>query len=617
MRNEPDFIVIDLFAGFGGTSTGFEMADGVAKVIAAINHDPKAIKSHWINHPHVKHYEEDIRTLELSGLVALVNKWRGIYPNAKLILWASLECTNFSKAKGGQPRDADSRTLAESLYMHYDPATNKYSMGDSYIQLLQPDYIMIENVVEFMCWGPLDECGKPVSRRNGADWMRWRREVCELGYRDEWKEMNSANYGAYTSRNRLFGCFAKDGLPITWPEPTHAKNVSKGGMYGDLKPWKPVKEVLDFADEGQSIFTRKKPLSEKTLERIYAGLIKFVAGGKDNFLAKIYAVASNSHGTYSTESAAHTITTRDAHALIQPAFISKYYSGRPEGKNIPVDGPAGTITTIDSQALVQPAFLSRYYGGNPEFRNHSLDEPAGVIRTADSHALVRPSFLHAYYGNGDNNTSTDQPAPTIPTKDRCVLVQPKWIDEQYGNGQANSIENPAGTLTTNPKLNVVQAVPFVMHTNYSNQPTGIDEPHPVVTANRKWSYIVNPSHGGHSTGTDNPAPVIVARQDKAPLYLVMTENGQWAIEIYETDSDMTRKIKEFMAMYAIADIKMRMLKVNELLKIQGFPDGYRFYDTCTQADMKKQIGNSVVPHVVRAWALAMANGITQDKRLTA
>lgn len=478
MRNEPDFIVIDLFAGFGGTSTGFEMAHGVAKVIAAINHDAKAIKSHWINHPHVKHYEEDIRTLELSGLVALVNKWRGIYPNAKVILWASLECTNFSKAKGGQPRDADSRTLAESLYMHYDPATHKYSMGDSYIQLLNPDYIMIENVVEFMCWGPLDECGKPVSRRNGADWMRWRREICELGYRDEWKEMNSANFGAYTSRNRLFGCFAKDGLPIAWPEPTHAKKVSNGGMYGDLQPWKPVKDVLDFADEGQSIFSRKRPLCDKTLEVIAKGLIKSIQDGEEAFLFK-------------------------------------------------------------------------------------------------------------YYGNGDNLNSINEPAGTVTTKDRFALIL-----RQYKTGFTTTVDEPLGAIPTNPKANMVS---FIMSTHFDGNITSVDAPHPTITANRKHSYIVNLSHGGHVTSADNPCPVIVASQHKAPLYV----------------------LHALMDEYGIADIKMRMLKVDELLKIQGFPDGYRFYDTCTQADMKKQIGNSVVPHVVRAWALAMANGITQDKRMTA
>src|SRR5690606_20563989 len=128
--------------------------DPCALVAACVNHDPKAIKSHWMNHPEVVHFEEDIRTLELTPLIELINAYREMYPNAKIVLWASLECTNFSKAKGGQPRDADSRTLADHL--------------DRYVIALNPDYIQIENVVEFMSWGPLDEKGKPVSRRSGS-----------------------------------------------------------------------------------------------------------------------------------------------------------------------------------------------------------------------------------------------------------------------------------------------------------------------------------------------------------------------------------------------------------------------------------------------------------------
>lgn len=139
----PEFLVVDLFCGAGGTTTGFDMAmingQKMARVIACVNHDPLAIKSHWENHPEVKHFEEDIRTLDLTELIEIARLARIQLPDAKLILWASLECTNFSKAKGGQARDADSRTLAEHL--------------DRYIIALDPDYVQIENVVEFMSWG--------------------------------------------------------------------------------------------------------------------------------------------------------------------------------------------------------------------------------------------------------------------------------------------------------------------------------------------------------------------------------------------------------------------------------------------------------------------------------
>ena len=165
IKKEDDMklLYVDLFCGAGGTSTGVESArlngERCAKVIACVNHDKNAIASHAANHPEALHFTEDIRTLELSPLVEHVLKTRVLYPDAFVVLWASLECTNFSKAKGGQPRDADSRTLAEHLFR--------------YIESINPDYIQIENVEEFMSWGPMNEEGKPLSTRKGEDYTRW------------------------------------------------------------------------------------------------------------------------------------------------------------------------------------------------------------------------------------------------------------------------------------------------------------------------------------------------------------------------------------------------------------------------------------------------------------
>ena len=244
-----------------------------AKVVACVNHDKNAILSHKANHPHTLHFTEDIRTLDLSPMVVHLRNMIERYPNARTVLWASLECTNFSRAKGGQPRDADSRTLAEHLFR--------------YIATLKTDYIQIENVEEFMCWGALDENGKPVSKDQGSDYLRWVRKVQEYGYDFDWRILNAADFGAYTSRKRYFGQFARRGLPIAFPEQTYAKpDKAFSSQYMDnlfphqYKPWRAVRDVLDLDDDGESIFTRKKPLCEKTLERIYAGLVKFVAGGK-------------------------------------------------------------------------------------------------------------------------------------------------------------------------------------------------------------------------------------------------------------------------------------------------------------------------------------------------
>lgn len=634
MNTNPVFLIVDLFCGAGGTTTGFAQAqlDGnsIAHVIACVNHDAKAIESHWLNHPDVEHFEEDITVLyghvehgilfkspEFMRLIRLVNIYQAFYPDAYLILWASLECTNFSKAKGGLPRDADSRTLADHL--------------PSYVVGLDPDYIQIENVVEFMSWGPLDEKGKPISKKNGQDWSRWRKEICKHGYTDDngWKELNSANFGAYTSRNRLFGCFAKPGLPIVWPEATHQKQKQpKDGVLnlftnaGQLKPWKPVKEVLDFSDEGQSIFTRSKELSDKTLERIYAGLIKYVAKGDKSFISKYYS-GRPSGKVISTDGPAGTIRTADGQALIQTdSFISNYKSGNPTHKNSTVESPIGSLTTVPTQSLVTPVSLLKYNSTDKK-GNHtppSIDGPCPVVTAQHRLGLIQAEFLlkrsvdkdgvvflQHYYGNGFE-TSMDEPCPTITTKDRVGIVKPKFfLDKHFGAAQNQSIDQPAGTVMPNDKHRLVEAVPFIMPTNFNNGPKSVEDPAPVITANRKHHYLINPSWGGNPGSVEEPCCVVVARQDKAPLYFVQAvgvSDESVRIAVYETDSDVMIKIKEFMAIYNLIDIKMRMLRVHELLKIQGFPETYQLAGN--QADQKKFIGNSVVPHVVKAWAEAMA-----------
>lgn len=628
----PEFLIIDLFCGAGGTTTGFEMTDGVARVIACVNHDPKAIKSHWRNHPHVKHFEEDIRTLKLNPLVKLAREWQAKHPSAKLILWASLECTNFSKAKGGQPRDADSRTLAEHLHR--------------YIKALHPDAVMIENVVEFMSWGPLDENGKPVSRKSGSDWMRWRGEVCAHGYFDDWAELNSADFGARTSRNRLFGMFARTREEICWPEPTHCKKPSAGSMFSGLKKWEPCRPCLDLEDQGTSIFTPGKIKSPKTWERVLAGCIRFIACmGYKEFISKYYS-GNDWNRNFPVSDPAGVVTTSNRMALIQTEFLSKTYSGRPEGKNIPIDGPAGTITTFGSHAIVQSEFLVQRNGGEPSAKilptdgpartitstggnqdlvqpefllkynstdgktaqgsNASIEDPSPVIPTQRIPNLVQTEFLSHYYGTSGHHSSIDDPAPTIPTKDRTAKVKAEWLDKGYSNPYNHqSVDQPAGALTGSDKYALMQPEHIILSTNFDNKGQSVDQPLGTITANRKWHYLMNPQYQpGKGSSIDDPCFTLIARMDKAPPYLVHTESGEVAIEVYETDIEPVRKLKYFMAMYGIVDIKMRMLKVNELKKIQGFPDNYILEGT--QADQKKFIGNSVVPHVVKSWTLALA-----------
>ena len=534
-----ELFVIDLFCGAGGLSEGVEEArlngNRCAKVVCCVNLDKNAILSHDANIPDALHFIEDIRTLELSPINTIVERIRELYPDSMIMLHASLECTNFSKAKGGQPRDADSRTLAEHLFR--------------YIDVIDPDYIQIENVEEFMSWGDMDEKGKPISMDKGRLYQKWVRNVKKYGYNFEHRILNAADFGAYTTRKRFFGIFAKKSLPIVFPEPTHCKG-GRQDMFSRLEKWKPVKDVLDFSDEGTTIF-REKPLAEKTLERIYNGLIKFVAGGKD-------------------------------------AFLVKYNSMNRTGKyNAPgIDEPCPVVTTQNRLGVAQVCFLSKQFSGHPESKNVSVEEPAGTITCRDHHA-----FVSAHYGNGFNR-SVNEPSATVTTKDRLSLVTPRFIANEYsGGGQHTSIDNICPAILTNPKQKLITCKPWIMNTSFSNIGSNIEEPAQTITANRKWHYLMNPQFNSAGGSVDNPCFTLIARMDKMPPYLVATESGQIAIEIYDNDSPMTVKIKEFMALYGIVDIKMRMLRIPELKRIMGFPEDYVLVGT--QADQKKFIGNAV------------------------
>lgn len=521
---------IDLFAGAGGTSTGAHLA-GV-NVIACVNHDAKAIASHKANHPETLHFTEDIRDFAVvEKLKVLVDQIRREDPLAIIAIWASLECTNFSNAKGGMPRDADSRTLAEHLFMYLDE--------------LNPDYLMIENVREFMSWGDLDGKGKPVSRDKGRLYQKWVSNIIRRNYNYEYQLLNSANFGAYTARLRFFAIFAKKGLPITFPEPTHSKTVEEGGLFpSEFKKWKAVREVLDLEDEGSSIFTRKKPLVDKTLQRIYAGLIKFVAKGDDSLLIKWNSM--NRNGYYKAPS---------------------------------LDDPCPTVSCQNRLGVATvERFLVKNFSGRPMNKVHSIDKPCGAVTCVDNKSLV---FLSSYYKNGSNR-SIDEPASTLTTKDRLSLIIP-FLDNQYGNGFPSSIEAPCGTVTTSPKQALVTP---------------------------KW--LLNPQYNDKGRALNKPCFTLIARMDKAPPYMMSTaRNSVSIIRINKEDSEITKLVKQFCIAYGLSDIKMRMLKIPELLQIQGFPGDYHLEGT--QADQKKQIGNAVEVNTAKALIKANFSKVSIEK----
>lgn len=389
-------ICIDLFCGFGGTTTGAEkalfMAQKMILVILGINHDDVALACHKVHNKHTLHLKEDIRDVQLEPIAKMIEAIRKEFPWLKIFLWCSAECTNISLAKGGKSRDADSRTLAEELFR--------------YEEAIKPDVIQVENVVEWRSCGPLKHkqirmrkvlgkvwrfklrtkygtlyskeeknwvnpksglCYQNEKKKGISPWMiaiperkseifnAWKNTLISRGYKYEDRNINAADHGAYTSRKRYYGQFSKS-MPIMWPEATHTKDPDKhfketGKL---LLKHKPVREVLELQDVGESIFskTRKKKLKDPTLKRLYEWLIREEHKGEDRFGRFLSAYHGNGHNCRSVEDPSPVIPTNDSVALVTP-FIMRDFS---RTTNTGLDRPVGALTRIPKVNLVQPQY---------------------------------------------------------------------------------------------------------------------------------------------------------------------------------------------------------------------------------------------------------------------
>ena len=299
---------------------------------------------------------------------------------------------------------------------------------------------------------------------------------------------------------------------------------------------------------------------------------------KDAFIVKYNSM--NRNGKYqppSIDEPCPTVATQGRLALAKVSFLSKQYSGHPESKNISIEEPAGTITCKDHHA-----FVSAYYGNG---NNYSVESPAPAILTKDHLALVTPFFMN-YYSGGGQLGGVDEPCPAITTVPKQRIVTPVFIDQQFGASSAASIEKPLGAITTNPKYSL-------------------------VTCKGK-SFLMNPQFASAGVSVDSPCFTLIARMDKKPPYFVNTEEGI-GICIKEGDSPMTVKIKQFMILYGLADIKMRMLRIDELKKIMGFPEDYILIGT--QSDQKKFIGNAVEVNMARVLCEAICKELIRKRKV--
>lgn len=384
-------LVVDLFAGGGGASTGIEQAIG-RHVDVAVNHDTEAVSLHTANHPQTRHYCSDV--FEVDPITVTDGQPVGL-------LWASPDCKHFSKAKGGKPVSKKIRSLAWAVV--------------KWAKAARPRVIRLENVEEFQTWGPLADDGRPCPQRKGQTFALWKKQLQNLGYQVEHRELRACDYGAPTIRKRLFLVARCDGQPIVWPSPTHAQPDARGKVPAGMKPWRTAADCIDWSVPAPSIFERSKPLADATCRRIAKGIMRYVVDAAQPFI-----VPTPHQGEQSP--AVHTI-------------IQTGYGERPgQQPRVPgLEKPLGTVVAGQKHALVT-AFLAKHYTG---VVGSSLDAPMGTATTVDHHSLVAAHLVHMGHGEGvcgkvhaflvkyygtDQDPALREPLHTITTKDRFGLV---------------------------------------------------------------------------------------------------------------------------------------------------------------------------------------------------
>lgn len=434
--NLLDEITIDGFCGGGGWSTGFGYAIG-EPVTIGINHDADAIAMHKKNHPYTKHYNENI--FEVDPRQACAGRPVG---------WAhfSPDCTHFSRAKGGKPVTKKIRGLAWVIV--------------KWAGTVHPRIISMENVKEFMTWGPLvaqrdKETGRvikiehvqikdeitgkteetvqyvvaasgevvpynrqllvPDKKRSGRTFRAFCRAMKKLGYEYEFKILKACDYGAPTSRERLFGMFRRDGKPICWPEPTHGDPHSEEVKCGKLQPWRTASEIIDWSLPCPSIFERKRPLAENTLRRIARGIQKFVVEEPEPFIVNVNHSGDNFRGQ-SVNNPLQTVTSHHGYGLVMP-YLTQYHSYDDSSRGQTLKDPLLTVDTNNRYALTV-AFLTKFYGTSI---GSDMRTPLPTVTGNGQHIGEVRAFLVKFYGKGTGQKITD-PLGTITSKDRFGLI---------------------------------------------------------------------------------------------------------------------------------------------------------------------------------------------------
>ena len=519
--------VVDLFCGAGGSSTGAEKAIagiGGEMELVAVNHWNTAVATHAANHPTARHLVEDVSIVDPEEVVK----------EGRLdLLMASPECRFHSRARGGKPIHDQGRIHAWVIF--------------NWLTKLDVNAVLVENVPEFVDWGRLNSEGRPDKAHKGEHFQAWFMTFQALGYHAEWRMLNAADYGDATTRTRFFLMARKDGAPILWPEPSHAKGDT--GMFPGRRRWRGAREIIDWSNQGRSLLDdpkyRKKPLSVKTRRRIARGLERFggplaplyirlldlpdetVTETMPNAQAEVFIL--NHHGergqdqSYSTQHPAPTVDTPGADDLVEPAaepFVLAHHRSAARSS----DEPIPTVTTRGPGYLVEPT-AKPFICAN---QKNNAPEPIPAATTAHGGGsfLVEPSTESFLLGqqSGGAPRSTDQPAPTVATDGYITLVQPAII-EYYGQSHARAVDDPLSVITSMNKHGLVKAT-LVEYYGRSGG-ADIDEPLPTVTAKARHGLadpvLIEVNHGYTQQGDAGDGSR--SQSVEAPIRTVTTKRG--------------------------------------------------------------------------------------------
>ena len=627
------YLVADLFCGAGGSSTGAKKA--IAEIggtmdLVAVNHWNTAIATHQANHPTARHLVEDVSMVDPEAVVE----------EGRLdLLMASPECKFYSRALGGKP-------------IHDQGRMNPWAIHN-WLTKLDVRCVLIENVPEFVEWGPLNPDGLPDRAHRGEHFQAWFLTFHALGYKAEWRMLNAADYGDATTRIRFFLMARKDGNPVVWPEPSHAKGDV--GMFPGRRPWRGAREIIDWTNPGRSLLDdpkyRKKPLSEKTRLRIARGLERFggplaplyiqlldlpanptspsgASGGMGHPFILNRNGENGSARVHSVDAPVPTATGRGAGYLVEPDARPFHGSDRQHTVPRNIDQPIHTVTTLTGGGsyLVQPV-AEPFVGAN---RNNnvpkSVHEPIPSATTAHGGGsfLVEPSIQSFMLGqqSGGAPRSTNEPAPTVTGDGAISLVQPAIV-EYYGRSNARDVDEPLSSVTTRSRHGLVN--PTLVEVNHGNGAEGleannrrtrsVDEPLGSLTSKRGIGlamclatptvkpYIV-PNFGERDGqeprvhDVDEPVPAVTSRGAGSLVSPMLVE--PILKQVRDANVDPRRVVFVDGRPYLL-DIRFRMLQNPELSRAMGFEDDETSYEFIGNvAEVTKQIGNAVPVHLAAA-----------------